>query len=422
MYLRTPKRYLRGQRRSPISLRWLWLWLLTPLVVWGGVQIYNHRETIAPPLHNAIYGAIDNAQRGLATAMAPTPLPTQNPTERLMRAEADWRNGRIEAALESYTAVLDAVPNDVQAHYRVTLGLIMEGRMEQALQAAERTVTADPYSSDAWAIRALALNENGRSGEAIASALRALDLNRQNARAMAYMAEAYLDSEQYELARSTADRALALDEMSFEALRVRGRVAQEVEFDTALAKDYYQQAYELAPNLPTMVVDLARITYFGEQNVSEAIALLSDIVEVNPQNAQALYWLGYMYYNGEGNFAQAAEFLTRCAESNPNSVLCLGLLGRVRMALGDNRAASEILQRAIDLNTPWPRHYLWLGRALIAQGNCGGAIPILQTGYDLAQQNQDTDAVTAIQENLRECRANIPGLQAETTPEAAAEG
>ncbi len=421
MYLRTPKRYLRGQRRSPISLRWLWLWILTPLVVWGGVQIYNNRATIAPPLHNAIFGLVSNAQSGLATAMAPTPLPTQNPTERLTRAEADWREGRIEAALDSYLAVLDAVPNDVQTHYRVTLGMIMEGNVEEAVQAAEQTVTADPYSSDAWAIRALALNENGRSGEAIASALRALDLNPDNARAMAYMAEAYLDSEQYDLARSTADRALSLDDTSFEALRVRGRVAQEVEFDTALAKDYYQQAYALAPNLPTMAVDLARITYFGDQNATEAIALLSEIVEVNPQNALALYWLGYMYYNGEGNFAQAAEFLSRCTDANPNGVLCLGLLGRVRMALGDNLAASEILQQAIDLNTPWPRHYLWLGRALIAQGNCGSAIPILQTGYDLAQQSDDTDAITAIQENLRECRANVPGLEVEVTPEATPE-
>ena len=34
MYLKTPKRYTQGQRRSIFSLRWLWLWILTPVVVY----------------------------------------------------------------------------------------------------------------------------------------------------------------------------------------------------------------------------------------------------------------------------------------------------------------------------------------------------------------------------------------------------
>ena len=50
MYLKTPKRYLRGQKRSPISLRWLWLWLLTPVVVYVGLQIYERRDEVRPPI------------------------------------------------------------------------------------------------------------------------------------------------------------------------------------------------------------------------------------------------------------------------------------------------------------------------------------------------------------------------------------
>ncbi|MBZ0285783.1 MAG: tetratricopeptide repeat protein [Anaerolineae bacterium] len=418
MYLRTPKRYRGGQKRSIISLRWLWLWILTPLVVYGGIQIYNNRETIGPPIHDAIYSVVDNAQSGLATAVAPTPFPTQNPSENLTRAEADWRDGRIEAALQGYQNILDAVPNNVQAYYRVTLGLIMEGSEQEALEIAERTVTAGPFASDAWAIRAMALNENGRYGEAIASSLRALELNPDNARAMAFLAEAYKNNENFDLATSTADRAVEIDPDSFEALRARGLIAQDIEFDLFAAKDYYQQAYAAAPNMPYLAVDLARMYYFVDQDSELAIATINDIVETNPQNSLALYWLGYFYYNGQGNFSQAAEFLSRCVDSNPQSILCLGLLGRVQLALGNNNAAIESLQLAIDLDTPWPRHYLWMGRAQIAQGNCPAAIPFLEMGYPLAQDSGDDEALTAIQENLTECRANIPGI---TLPEATAE-
>jgi tetratricopeptide (TPR) repeat protein len=419
MYLRTPKRYRRGQKRSPISLRWLWLWLLTPVVVLAGVQIYNNRDTIGAPIHQALYNVVDNAQSSLATANAPTPIPTTDPAERLERAEADWREGRIESALDAYQAVLPSVPNDVEAYYRVALGLLMEGRLEEALDAAERTVTADPFSSDAWAIRAMVLDWNGRYGEAVASALHALELNPDSARATAFLAEAYYDIDQPGLAQSTIERALELDPNSFEALRVRGLIAQVVEFDNQTAQTYYQAAYDEAPNLPYLAIDLAR-SYYTLQNYDDAIAILRDIVEVNPQNSLALFELGSYYYNAEGNFTQAAEFLGRCVEANPESVLCQALLGRVQISLEDYIAASESLQRAIDLGTTNPRHFLWAGRARIAQGNCPGAAVYLQRGYELAQDGSDPEALVALTENLRECQVNIPGL-AEVTPEATAE-
>ncbi|MBZ0277494.1 MAG: hypothetical protein K8I60_15215, partial [Anaerolineae bacterium] len=192
MYLKTPKRYRRGysNRRSPLSLRWLWLWILTPLVVYGGIQIYSNLDTIAPPIHQALYNLANSAQSQLATSQAPPPTPTDDPTEALTNADANWSQGRIEAALSDYRHILDARPNDVQTYYRYTLGLTMEGRLTEALDAAERTVTANPFSSDAWALRGMVLDWNNKPGEAAASALRALELDPNNARALAFLAEA----------------------------------------------------------------------------------------------------------------------------------------------------------------------------------------------------------------------------------------
>ncbi len=422
MYLRTPKRYSRGQRRSPFSLRWLWLWVLTPIVIYFGIQIYQNRDVISQPIEQALYNVVDNAQSGLATAGAPTPLPTQDPGERLSRADDNWKNGRIEAAISDYESILDATPNQVQPFYRVTLGLLMEGELPDALETAERTVTADPFSADAWAIRAMALDWNGRYGEAIASALHALELDPNSARAMAFLAEAYLDIGNDNQARDTVERALESDPNSYEAYRVSAMIYQSVDFDYDAAKADYQKAFDLAPNLPQQAIDLSQVTAYNPitPDYDTAIAMLNDVIELNPENSRALYWIGNYYYSGQGDPQQGLDFLSRCVEANPDSIDCQGLLGRVQMALNNNLAAIDALQKAIDLGTTNPRHYLWMGRAQIASGNCPAAVPFLQQSYQMAV-GVDDEAAIAAQDNLSECQAAIPGSATEeVTPEAGA--
>lgn len=418
MYLRTPKRYRSGNKRSIISLRWFWLWLLTPVVVFIGIQIYNNREMIGPPVHEAIYSVLDSVQDNVATAMAPTPLPTPDPAEQLGRAQKDWTEGRIESAMAAYSSVLPAVPNEVEPYYLSTLGLIMEGQFAEAMDMAEQTVTANPFSSDAWAIRAMALDRQSRYGEAISSALRAIELDPDSARATAFLAEAYADMGENQLAQDTIEKALDLDPNSFEALRVRGLIAQNIEFDLETAKGFYQQAYDRAPNLPYLALDLANI-YYSEQNYDEAIRIVTEITESNPKNSEALYQLGIYYYGGVGNFSQAADFLTRCVEVNPGSINCNAQLGRVQSRMDNNTAAVESLQRAIDLGSVRPRHYLWMGLAKIALGDCPGAVTYLQQAYELAQGGVDDEALTLTTEKLGECQAPIPGVI--TAPEATPE-
>lgn len=421
MQLRTPKRYRSGNRRNIISLRWLWLWILTPIVVLIGIQIYNHLDVIGPPVSQVIQNAFDGLQNSVATAGAPTPLPTQDPADQLARAGDDWTQGRIESAMDTYKQVLSAVPNDVETHYRLTLGLIMEGSLKESLNAAEATVTANPFSSDAWAIRAMALDWNDRYGEAIASALHALELDPKNARAMAFLAEAYLDNGDTDLAKTTIDKALDTNPDSFEALRVRGLFAQQAEYDLAAAKDYYQQAHDAAPNLPYLSMDLAGIDN-SEQNFDDAISIMSGVIENNPKNTLALFQLGVYYYTGLGNLSQALEYFSRCVEADPQIVSCNALLGRVQSRLDNNTAAVESLQKAIDLGTTDPRHYLWMALAKIALGRCDQAVPFLQKGYDLAKDGVDDEALGVLEDKMRECQVTIPGAQPEATAEATTSG
>lgn len=414
MYLRTPKRYRQGQRRSIISLRWLWLWALTPLVVLAGAHIYNNRAAITPQVEQAIARLAERAQEAMATVTAPTPLPTADPGQRLALADAAWVRGNIEEALNLYQEIAPALPNDVSLHYRVALGLLMDGRARDALPAAERAITADPYAPDAWAIRAMALNWNGRSGEAIASALHALSLAGQDnprarARAQAFLAEAYLDAGQYDRALSAVERALEIDPNSFEAYRVRARHKQEVQFQFREALDDYQAAYDLAPNLTYLAIDLA-LGYINVGDSDTGLGILRDVIDLNPRNTRALFWLGALYLNTVGSPEQASDYLTRCVEIDPQSINCHYTLGRAQHRLQNYASAFESFKAAVDLGTTSARHYWWAGRAQVLLGNCPAAVPYFRAGYALARQGGDEALIADYEDQMRSCQmfADLP--------------
>lgn len=428
MYLRTPKRYSqRAQRRGWISLRWLWLWILTPVVIWAGVSIYNNRDQYTPSVQNAVDGLVNSAQSGLATASAPTALPTQDPAERIVLADSAWSRGAIEEALSIYQDVLDSAPNNVTVHYRTALGLVMDGRIQEGIEAAEQAVTANPFSSDAWAIRAMALDWNGQPQLAIASALQAIELDPENARAHAFLAEAYFDANQPDRALETVNKALELDPDSFEALRIRGMIVLNSQFDFASAKEDYDAAFSIAPNLPYLAIDLAQ-AYAALQDYDSATAILKDIVDLNPQNLNALYWLGFYYYSAYGDPNQASEYLTRCLDADPNNMNCNYYLGRVQIGLSDFTAASQSFETAVRAGSTIPTHFWWAGRAQVNLGNCPGAVQFLQTGYELAKQNTpESSIITDFEDLLRDCGSPVTGSiaednNAEVTPEVESDG
>lgn len=364
-------------------------------------------------------GLLNQAQSSVATAMAPTPLPTENPSTRLASADSAWMRGAIEEAVNIYKGLTDAVPNNVGVHYRLTLGLIMSGKREEALEAAERTVTADPYDPNAWAIRAMALDWNGRYGEAVASAQRSLELAGQDnieaqARANAFLAEAYFDLAQYDRALSTANRAIEANPNSYEGYRNRAIIVQNTQFDFEAALQDLQTAYDLAPNLPYIAVDLAVVR--SRDDVDAAIALLTEVLDLNPQNVNALLWLGSLYLNSVGDPNQAADYLTRCTDAAPEQISCHYLLGRAQVRTEQYTLAAESFKRAVDLGSTNGYHYWWAGRAQVLLGSCPAATQYLQTGYQIAQESGDEDLIAAYEDQMRSCR-----LLAEATPEVTEE-
>lgn len=424
MYIRTPKKYQGVQRRSVIPCRRIVLWFLALLVIGFGVGIYQNRTMFTPIVSEAVNSMVDTMEESVATITAPTPTPTPDPTNQIAQADTFWSQGAVEQAVRLYQEIIDSVPNDVTIYFRVAQGLIIGGQVEEALDYAEQAVTANPFSSDAWAIRAWALDWNDRPGEAISSALHALELNPQNARAMAYLSEAYFSAGQTQRALSTAEDALELDPDSPEAYRARGLATWYGLFDIETALVDFRTGYDIArdtspANMVFLANDISDIEY-SRQNYTEAIDILEGVLEVNPQNTQALFRMGRIYNSGLGDPSQAAGYLARCIDFNPESIGCHYLLGRTQETLENTTAAAESFERAIELGSTFARHYYWAGWTQIQLGNCNRAMTFLDAGYELAIEEGNSQLVSDFDTVIQICRpgsASSPPTPAAPLPD-----
>lgn len=392
MYLRTSRRV---RRKRIIPLWRIALWLLAPLLIFIGIGIYQNRESYIPMVTEFFDRAVVQAVDAVETIQAPTPTPMPDTSSTILRAEAAWSQGAYQDAVELYESVIPALPNDVKAHYFLTLGLINEGRDQEAMEAAEDTVTANPFSSDAWAIRAMALNRAGLYGESIASALRAIELNPNSARAHAFLAESFFDLGQIARAQSEVEQAIELDPDGFEAYYVRARINAESVYDFEAAKQDLEIAYDNSGGMPYIGVYLAtEFIYRNPQDtvsIEEGLARLQEMTERNPNNSLVLYQLGAYYRTIAVDLDQASTYLTRCVSAVPTSTSCNYLLGRVQMGQEQPEIAAESFVKAIENGSNNPRHFYWAGEGQLAMGNCSGAADYLRRGYQIAQETNHED-------------------------------
>jgi tetratricopeptide (TPR) repeat protein len=410
MHIRTPRRY-RGKRRNLIASRTLLMLIMIGLLGGTGAFVLQNATMLQPIAYKLIGTAVVKAQDQALTIVAPTATATRDPRNDLISANNFWERGSLSEALRLYMPLLSSVPNDMQVHYRVALGMIIQGSLNEAIEYAEMTVNANPFSSDAWAIRAWAYDWAGRTGDAIASALQAKDLDPKNARAWAYLAEAYYSAGQPSRAYDTAENAINLDNTSAEAYRARGYISWNLG-DTEAAFTDFNTAYELSqvsnPGLASLiVVDIATIE-IGRDNPQGAVDKLKEVLETNPDNTQALLSLGRTLRQRMGDAPQASSILQRCVDVSPESIGCNYELGRAQFDItGQEAAAAESFARAIQLGSQVPQHYYWAANSQISIGNCSRATEFMEAGFELAQEKDDTEIIDALQSIAANCGTDL---------------
>ena len=158
---------------------------------------------------------------------------------------------------------------------------------------------------------------------------------------------------------------------------------QEVDKETAVAIDRFGENRDL---IFTRAAALERL-----DQVEESEALFKQLVDTEPNDANAANYLGYMWADREVRLEEALELIARAVSLDPENSAYLDSLGWVHFRLGDLAEAERWLRRAVDLGGSLGDGTIFchLGEVLLEGGDRTEARRYLVLGLDMGCENAD---------------------------------
>jgi tetratricopeptide (TPR) repeat protein len=419
MYLHTPKRYTpRGRKPRLISLRWLWLYLLAPVVIIGGALAWDFRDSLSQQVGNAI-GHVKLPQFN-----APTATPTLPAADLQARIQNALQSGDLKAALDEIRAYNDSNPNDVKWHAVLTqmLALRAYGNDPQtgpqaAVDMGQTAINANPEMADGWAAEALALDWANKPQVGLSDALHAKDLGDLSGMADAVLAGIYFSLNKVQDAGTAADNAFKANPNLAYALFVKGQLAA-ADGDIKGAIELYRQAWDVGKTDPTqpssyIAGTLAKM-YASQNQIDQAKAILTDAEARDKANPKLRYTLANLLY-GQGDYNKATEAAQQCLDVAQDYAPCYVLLTRLYTISKADDKVLQAAQMAAKLGSTETAAYYNGGQAAYHLNRCADAIPLFQAGLTLSQNENDGGKISDFVAALNECGVT-GGLPTTATP------
>jgi len=427
MQLHTPRRYSAHRpKRNLISLRWLWLYVLAPIVIYGAILAYNNRV----PLGSQLAYSIANFKPPNFNPPTPTAtIPAQSLADRIA---SRLQSGDMNDAITAMGQFTDSNPNDSKWHILrpMFLALRADGDptlLRQAVEAGMAAINAVPESSTAWAAEALALDWANTSNDpvlekqALIDVLHALDLNSTDPDALAILAGIDVTLKKFPDALSNADKALKQNPQSSYAYFVKGQVAA-TSGDTKTATNYYKQAWDISLSDPLQwggiyAYYLTRMFNAQGQN-SQAQAILTDALKYDKNYARLGRQSSDLYAN-LGDWNKAIEAARQCTDVAPAYAPCWAVLPKLNSLNKAFDLAARAADNAQKFGSIETSPYYWGGEAYYQLNDCLHAIPLLKQGYQLALKRGDSSVTQNFIDALNQCGIT-PAQIATPTPSAIA--
>lgn len=424
MYLKTPKRYTaKGSRRRLISLRWLWLYLLAPVIIIPSALAWQYRDEIG----GWIGQRVDKA--GIFRPPPPTPTPTPtlppNPAGELENA---YKAGRIGKAVDILRTIAMSVPNDVITRSLAAQTLTFrshgqnEALLEQAIEMATDAINANPERAEGWIAMALALDWSERYSEALGYILHARDLAPDDPMLLTVTAEIYGDLGKLAEANDMIDEAIeaarSAKPVNRDALAhayyVKGLLIENTPDTLGQdAIDQYEQAWRVVTSEPVdlkipvgYIAQTLGVRYRLVGETDKAVNILAAGIERDREDPVLYYWLGSVY-SFVGEYDKSRQAADQCRDINPDQMSCIQLLSILLYRDRNYQQTIDVLERAVGLGTTDPEDYLRLALSYISgQNNCEKAVPILQKGAEFIPTD-NFDSRVKFEDVMRTCGATL---------------
>jgi len=157
------------------------------------------------------------------------------------------------------------------------------------------------------------------------------------------------------------------------------------EYDTALV--FFNKADSLSPSAPHILFGLGT-SLERSGNYEEAIKVFEKLLQIDPENALALNYLGYMLADKGIRLDQAKVMIEKALEKDPQNPAYIDSHGWVFFRLGEIDRAEEEIQKALELLDTDAIIFEHLGDILEAKGERQKAQKYWEKALELDPENQ----------------------------------
>jgi putative PEP-CTERM system TPR-repeat lipoprotein len=255
-------------------------------------------------------------------------------------------DGKRAEGLAALDALLADAPGNAQALLLRAELLRLDGRLDAAIADLNQVLKGNPTDLRARLGRALVLLAQRKPDEAERD-LNSLPANLRDQPTVRYL-RALVAFQRNDLGQTTEhlDYVLRADPNQAQALLLYGAVSY-AKGDYQLADDFLARL-GAGRSVAVAVRKLQAATKLKLRRYGEAVALLEQAVQADPDDAQLLALLGTAYMQA-GDAGKGSETLARAVELDPNQAALRTQLALGRLASGDAGAAASELQTAVDL-------------------------------------------------------------------------
>jgi tetratricopeptide (TPR) repeat protein len=144
--------------------------------------------------------------------------------------------------------------------------------------------------------------------------------------------------------------------------------------------------------------------YERQKEYEKAEATFRKILEINPKNAAALNYMGYMWADLNVRLPESLELLQKAVSLDPNNGAYLDSLGWVYFRLNQLDQAELYLKKAVDRVRKDPTVHEHLGDLFATKGQLDEA----RKSYEFSvANNQDEEEIHKVQKKLDELKVRM---------------
>jgi len=285
---------------------------------------------------------------------------------------------QLDKAVETFRQIAELEPTAGGRAYAQIVDALRGGKQfDRAMQEANAAVKKYPEDRVVRGVRASLLADLGKTDEAVAETKKLLDGKNDR--------ETYITLAQiYEKAKRYDDMAKAIDE------------ADKLSAD----KDDKES-----------VLFMRAAMFEKRKDYDAAEKEFRRVLEINPKNASALNYLGYMLADRNVRLPEALQMIRQAVDLDPNNGAYLDSLGWVYYRTGELDKAEEYLKSAIERFSKDPTVHDHLGDVYAKQGNLKDAITqwekSLREWENTAPTDSDSAEVAKLQKKLESAKVRL---------------